>query len=85
MSDQTFISLGPYWDVLHRHRRSFYLTIVAGASASPRSRCFDPQGIHFIRDCWKSGMPRFSPNPVGAQKANRRTTIAYLDSRLEGA
>ena len=30
MSNQTFISIGPYRDVIHRHRASFYSTLVAG-------------------------------------------------------
>ncbi|MGC1189514.1 MAG: hypothetical protein WA861_02945, partial [Candidatus Binatus sp.] len=30
MSNQTFISVGPYWDIIHRHWRSFFWTIVAG-------------------------------------------------------
>ena len=30
MSNQTFISVGPYWDVIHRHRTSFFSTIAAG-------------------------------------------------------
>ena len=30
MSNQTFISVGPYWDIIYRHRRSFFITIVAG-------------------------------------------------------
>src|SRR5258707_1021153 len=30
MSNQTFISVGPYWDIVHRHWTSFFSTIVAG-------------------------------------------------------
>src|SRR5271167_4444652 len=30
MSNQTFISVGPYWDIVHRHRSSFFATIAAG-------------------------------------------------------
>jgi hypothetical protein len=30
MSNQTFISVGPYWDVIHRHRTTFFLTLAAG-------------------------------------------------------
>jgi len=30
MSNQTFISIGPYWDIVHRHRASFFWTVAAG-------------------------------------------------------
>ncbi len=30
MSNQTVISIAPYWDVVHRHRTSFWLTMVVG-------------------------------------------------------
>ena len=30
MSNQTFLNIGPYWDIVHRHRASFYSTIAAG-------------------------------------------------------
>ena len=30
MSNQTFITVGPYWDVIHRHRAGFYSTLMAG-------------------------------------------------------
>ena len=29
-SSQTFISVGPYWDIVHRHRTSFYWTLLLG-------------------------------------------------------
>jgi capsular exopolysaccharide synthesis family protein len=30
MNNQTFINLAPYWDIIHRHRVSFFCTLVAG-------------------------------------------------------
>src|ERR1700722_14419094 len=29
-SSQTFISIAPYWDIIHRHRASFYWTLLLG-------------------------------------------------------
>ena len=46
MSNQTFISVGPYWDIIHRHWRSFFWTIVAGLILDWVSAGSYSQAIH---------------------------------------
>ena len=81
MSDQTFISVGPYWDVLHRHRRSFYLTIVAGLALTAVTMVLIPKEYTSseLLEVWHAEV---QSKPVGAEQQTAPDD-AYLDSRLE--
>ena len=69
MSNQTFISVGPYWDIIHRHRTSFLFDSGGGFGAHDVGAGYDPQGIHFI-DAAGSLACRHSANLIGAEPQN---------------
>src|SRR6202050_5295737 len=81
MSNQTFITVGPYWDIIHRHRTSFYSTLIAGLALTAAALVLVPKqytsGV--MLEVWHADI---QSNSVGAdpQQAPANT---HLESRLE--
>ena len=59
MSNQTFINLGPYWDVIHRHRGSFFSTLATGMTITALALVVIPKE-YTARWCWKYGTRIFN-------------------------
>jgi len=81
MSNQTFINLGPYRDVIHRHRASFYSTLVAGMAITALALVVIPKEYtsQVVLEVWHADIQQ---NLIGAEPENGPATT-HLDQRLE--
>ena len=81
MSNQTFISIGPYWDVIHRHRTSFYFTLVAGLVLTALALVWVPKeyASSVMLGVWHTDI---QSNLIGAEPQNAPANT-HLESRLE--
>ena len=81
MSNQTFISVGPYWDVIHRHRTSFYFTLVAGLVLTALALVWVPKEYtsSVMLEVWHTDI---QSNLIGAEPQNAPANT-HLESRLE--
>ena len=81
MSNQTFISVGPYWDIIYRHRRSFFITIVVGLILTGLSLFLIPKQYtsSVMLEVWHSDV---QPSLIGAEPQNN-ANVSHIESRLE--
>ena len=81
MSNQTFISIGPYRDVIHRHRTSFYSTIVVGLVLTVLAMVLIPKQYtsSMLLEVWHSDV---QPALIGAEPQNS-SPLNHIESRLE--
>jgi hypothetical protein len=81
MSNQTFIDVGPYWDVLQRHRRSFYFTLLAGLTITALALVAIPKQYtsSVLLEVWHADIQQ---NLIGAEPETGPANT-HLDSRLE--
>ncbi|HTC87391.1 MAG TPA: hypothetical protein VK686_03775, partial [Bryobacteraceae bacterium] len=81
MSNQTFITLGPYWDVVHRHRRSFFAVVVAGLAATAVALVLIPKEYtsSVLLEVWHSDV---QPALIGAEPQNNLSS-PHVETRLE--
>ena len=81
MSNQTFISIGPYRDVVHRHRVSFYSTLVTGLALTALALVWIPKKYtsSVLLEVWHADV---QSNSVGAERQNA-SDDTHLESRLE--
>jgi len=81
MSNQTFIDVGPYWDVLHRHRTSFYSTLVVGLIITASTIMMIPKEYisTVVMEVWHADIQQ---SLIGAEPETGPATT-HLESRLE--
>ena len=81
MSNQTFINLGPYSDIIHRHRRSFYSTLVAGLAITAAALIIIPKQYtsSVMMEVWHADVQQ---NLIGAEP-EAAPANSHLESRLE--
>ena len=81
MSNQTFISVGPYWDIIHRHWRSFFWTIVAGLILTGLALVLIPKQYTsaVMLEVWHSDV---QASLIGAEPQNN-ANVSHIESRLE--
>ncbi len=81
MSNQTFINVGPYWDVIHRHRASFYSTLVLGLVITALAIVAIPKEYtsSVVLEVWHADIQQ---NLIGAEPETGPATN-HLESRLE--
>ncbi len=81
MSNQTFISVGPYWDVIHRHRTIFFSTLVAGLMLTVLALVLIPKEYtsSMLLEVWHADI---QPSLIGAEPQNG-PSITHIESRLE--
>ena len=81
MSNQTFISVGPYWDIIHRHRTSFLAVVVAGTALTMLALVTIPKEYtsSVLLEVWHSDI---QANLIGAEPQNNSAT-PHIESRLE--
>ena len=81
MSNQTFITVGPYWDIVNRHWRSFFSTIVAGLALTVLALVLVPKEYtsSVLLEVWHSDV---QPTLIGAEPQSSAPTN-HIESRLE--
>src|SRR5208283_1031150 len=81
MSNQTFISVGPYWDIIHRHRVSFYSTLAAGLVLTALALVWVPKEYtsSVLLEIWHADI---QSNLIGAEPQTAPANT-HLESRLE--
>ena len=81
MSNQTFISVGPYWDIIHRHRTSFYAIIVAGLALTLLLLVLIPKEYtsSILLGVWHADV---QPSLIGAE-SETKSGQSHIESRLE--
>jgi uncharacterized protein involved in exopolysaccharide biosynthesis len=81
MSNQTFINIGPYSDIVHRHRRSFYSTLAAGLAITAAALIIIPKGYtsSVMMEVWHADVQQ---NLIGAEP-EAAPASSHLESRLE--
>ena len=67
MSNQTFISIGPYRDVVHRHRVSFYSTLVTGLALTALALVWIPKKYtsSVLLEVWHADFSPIRSEPSG--------------------
>src|ERR1700722_18487678 len=81
MSNQTFISVGPYWDIIHRHRTSFVAVIAAGLALTMVALVTIPKEYtsSMLLEVWHSDI---QANLIGAEPQNKDSN-PHIETRLE--
>ena len=81
MSNQTFISVGPYWDIIHRHRSSFVAVIAAGLALTMVALVTIPKEYtsSMMLEVWHSDI---QANLIGAEPQNKDSN-PHIETRLE--
>ena len=81
MSNQTFISVGPYWDIVHRHRSSFVAIVVAGLALTMVALVTIPKEYtsSVLLEVWHADI---QANLIGAEPQTN-ASIPHIETRLE--
>src|ERR1700722_14155537 len=81
MSNQTFISVGPYWDIVHRHRSSFVAIVLAGLALTLLALVTIPKQYtsSVLLEVWHADI---QANLIGAEPQNNAST-PHIETRLE--
>jgi len=81
LSNQTFITIGPYWDIIHRHWVIFFSTVAAGLALTVLAVVLVPKEYtsSVLLEVWHADI---QANLIGAEPQNT-TDNTHLESRLE--
>ena len=81
MSNQTFISVGPYWDIVYRHRGVFFAIMVAGLALTVLALVTIPKEYtsSVLLEVWHADI---QADLIGAEPQNDSST-PHIETRLE--
>ena len=81
MTNQTFISIGPYWDIIHRHRTSFFSAIAVGLVLTLLAVVVIPKAYTsaVLLEVWQADV---APTLIGAEPQSSSSS-PHIESRLE--
>src|SRR6202167_1748477 len=81
MTNQTFISIGPYWDIIHRHRTSFFSAIAVGLVLTLLAVVVIPKAYTsaVLLEVWQADV---APTLFGAEPQSSSSS-PHIESRLE--
>src|SRR5208337_2718990 len=78
MSNQSFISVGPYWDIIHRHRAAFLSTVVVGLALTALAVILIPKQYtsSVLLEVWHADI---QPALVGAEATSVSSTSTHIE------